>query len=174
VRAFFQGNRFLLGPLVDAVVGACLPGAVIDLYSGVGLFAVALAATGHDRVTAVEGHHASARDLRANAEPFEASLAVHEAPVEHFLSSAAPGCAPTLVLDPPRSGMTREAVAGAIRLGAERVVFVSCDVATFARDVRTFVDGGYTLDHIEAFDLFPNTAHVEVVARLTRTPGLEP
>jgi 23S rRNA (uracil1939-C5)-methyltransferase len=64
--------------------------------------------------------------------------------------------------------MTTKAVAGAVALGAERVVFVSCDVATFARDVRRFVDAGYRLDRLDGFDLFPNTAHVEVVGVLVR------
>jgi 23S rRNA (uracil1939-C5)-methyltransferase len=168
VRAFFQGNRFLLGSLVDRVASSCLDGPVVDLYAGVGLFGVSLAARGASRVHAVEGHHASARDLRANASPYADTLTVVEAPVEHYLASAPPLAGGTLVLDPPRTGMTRAAMTGATRLGADRVVFVSCDVATFARDVRAFVEAGYALDHVEAFDLFPNTAHVEVMARLTR------
>jgi 23S rRNA (uracil1939-C5)-methyltransferase len=63
--------------------------------------------------------------------------------------------------------MSREAMAGALRLKASRVVFVSCDVATFARDVRRFVDAGYHLHAIQGFDLFPTTAHVEVLAVLS-------
>lgn len=167
-RAFFQGNRFLLQNLVETVVGACPQGSVVDLYSGVGLFGVALAASGRHDVVAVEGHRASARDLRANAEPYGEAIRVYEAPVEQFL--AQPGLArpDVLVLDPPRTGMTREALAGVAALAPARVVFVSCDVATFARDVRRFVDAGYGLRRLQAFDLFPNTAHVEVVAELSR------
>ena len=55
-----------------------------------------------------------------------------------------------------------------VAASARRVVYVSCDVATLARDVRRFVDAGYRLSHLEAFDLFPNTAHVESVAVLDR------
>jgi 23S rRNA (uracil1939-C5)-methyltransferase len=167
-RAFFQGNRFLLDDLVDAVIEACLPGAVIDLYAGVGLFGATLAATGRHTVVAVEGHAASAADLRANAEPFGDVVRVEETSVERFVIRRPPPVPFTLVLDPPRTGMTREAAAGAIGLGASRVVFVSCDVATFARDLRRFLDAGYRLDSIRGFDLFPNTAHVESLAILSR------
>jgi tRNA/tmRNA/rRNA uracil-C5-methylase (TrmA/RlmC/RlmD family) len=64
--------------------------------------------------------------------------------------------------------MSREAMAGALDADANRVVLVSCDVATFARDVRRFVDAGYQMESIRGFDLFPTTAHVEVLAVLTR------
>ena len=169
VRAFFQGNRFLLAPLVRHVMAQCPPGPVIDLYAGVGLFGVALAATGRHHVVAVEGYPASASDLRINAGPYAGAIEVHELPVERFVALTRREAPCTIVLDPPRSGMTKEAVAGAVALAAERVVFVSCDVATFARDVRRFVDVGYRLDRLDGFDLFPNTAHVEVVGVLVRS-----
>jgi tRNA/tmRNA/rRNA uracil-C5-methylase (TrmA/RlmC/RlmD family) len=167
-RAFFQGNRFLLDELVNAVTEACLPGNVVDLYAGVGLFGVCLAATGRHRVIAVEEHAASAADLRANAEPFGDAIRVEETRVERFVAAAVPAGPLTLVLDPPRTGMTREAADGATALGASRVVFVSCDVATFARDVRKFADAGYRLESVRGFDLFPATAHVEALAVLSR------
>ena len=166
VRAFFQGNRYLLPSLLCHVAAGCLVGPVLDLYAGGGLFAVTLAATGRHRVTAVEGDRIAAADLRANAERTGAEIEAHATPVERFVRSARPARPFTLVLDPPRSGMTRTAADGAIRLGASRVVFVSCDVATFARDVRRFVDAGYRLLSVEGFDLFPNTPHVEVLALL--------
>jgi 23S rRNA (uracil1939-C5)-methyltransferase len=170
VRAFFQGNRFLLDRLVVSVVAACPPGPVVDLYAGVGLFGVCLAATGRHDVTAVEAHPASASDLKVNAQPYSGSIVVRHTSVERFVqerTGAGPG---TLILDPPRTGMSREAMAGALGLGADRVVFVSCDVATFARDVGRFVDAGYRLHAIQGFDLFPTTAHVEVLAVLSRPP----
>ena len=169
VRAFFQANRFLLDQLVASVVAACPPGPVVDLYAGVGLFGVCLAATGRHDVTAVEGHPVSAADLKVNAQPYSGSIVVHHTAVERFVQERAGAAGPgTLILDPPRTGMSREAMAVALGLGGGRVVFVSCDVATFARDVRRFVDAGYQLDAIQGFDLFPATAHVEVVAVLAR------
>jgi 23S rRNA (uracil1939-C5)-methyltransferase len=169
VRAFFQGNRFLLDELVAAVIAACPPGPVVDLYAGVGLFGVCLAATGRHEVTAVEGHPASAADLEVNAQPYSRSIVVRHTAVERFVQEGVGAGQGTLILDPPRTGMSREAMAGALGLRAGRVVFVSCDVATFARDVRRFVDAGYQLDAIQGFDLFPTTAHVEAVAVLARS-----
>lgn len=168
-RAFFQANRFLLPDLVRRVGACCLDGPVLDLYAGVGLFGVTLAASGR-RVTAVEGHRASAADLRANAVPYGDAIEIHEAPVEAFLGGGTAGRPRTVIVDPPRTGMTRDAVSGVIGLQAERLVFVSCDVATFGRDVRRFMDAGYTLEHVEGFDLFPNTAHVEVLGVLGSGP----
>jgi 23S rRNA (uracil1939-C5)-methyltransferase len=166
-RAFFQGNRYLLDDLVSAVMAACAPGLVIDLYAGVGLFGLCLAATGRHQVIAVEGHDASADDLRANAGPLGDAIRVERASVERFVGARRRLGPFTLVLDPPRTGMTRDAAAGAIALKAARVVFVSCDVATLARDLRRFLDAGYRLDSIQGFDLFPNTAHVEALAVLS-------
>ncbi len=166
-QAFFQGNRYLVEPLVAAVHGACGRGTVLDLYAGVGLFGVTLAAAGR-RVSAVEGHWAAAADLRANAAPFAEAIDVHAMPVERFLGQGGCPVPDAVVIDPPRSGMTADALRGVLALRAGRLVFVSCDVATFARDLRRCLDAGYALAGIEAFDLFPNTAHVEVLARLER------
>ena len=73
-----------------------------------------------------------------------------------------------LIVDPPRTGMSKEALDGAIGLKAPVVAYVSCDVATLARDARKFVDAGYTLERLVGFDLFPNTPHVESVATFRR------
>jgi 23S rRNA (uracil1939-C5)-methyltransferase len=73
-----------------------------------------------------------------------------------------------VVVDPPRTGMSKEALQGAIDLNAPTVVYVSCDVATFARDARKLVDAGYRLAQVRGFDLFPNTPHVETVATFQR------
>ena len=167
-RAFFQGNRFLVQTMVSAVVAACPAGPVVDLYAGVGLFGVCLAATGRHDVIAVEGHPGSAADLAFNAEPYSQHIVVRHSSVERFVQQRPQAGLGTLILDPPRTGMSREAMAGALGLSADRVVFVSCDVATFARDVRRFVDAGYRIDSIQGFDLFPTTAHVEVLAVLAR------
>ena len=69
-----------------------------------------------------------------------------------------------VIVDPPRTGMSREAREGVIGLRPTRVVYVSCDVATLARDARRLVDAGYALRNVAAFDLFPNTSHVETLA----------
>ena len=159
---FFQGNRYLLSDLVAHVVGLVPSGVdLLDLYAGAGLFAISAAAIRQARVTAVEGDQIAAADLISNAAAHE-DVAVRHEPVEAFLE--APSRSPALVIvDPPRTGLSRAALDGVIRLRAGRVIYVSCDVATLARDSRRLVDAGYDIERADAFDLFPNTPHVETV-----------
>jgi 23S rRNA (uracil1939-C5)-methyltransferase len=170
VRAFFQGNRFLLEPLVQLVSSLVPPGPVVDLYAGVGLFGLALAAAGHEQVTLVEGDPISGASLVHNAEPLAPSVHVERRSVELFLSRRAWDKPTTFIVDPPRTGMSKEARAGIIRSVPPRLIYVSCDVATFARDTRTLLDAGYELEQVSGMDLFPNTAHVEAIAAFV-TPG---
>lgn len=165
-RAFFQGNRFLLQPLVSHVLAAIPDGPMLDLYAGVGLFSAAAAAAGHEGV-AVEADPVSAADLAVNAAPWGGRLDVRHAPVESVLAT---GIAPAscVVLDPPRTGASPEALDGILALAAPRVVYVSCDMATLARDAARLTAGGYALSTIRGFDLFPQTAHVEAVAVFER------
>jgi 23S rRNA (uracil1939-C5)-methyltransferase len=150
------------------VVSQIPSGSVTDLYAGVGLFAISLAALGRTDVAAVEGDRYSAADLEANARPYGKAVAVAHASVEEYLERRSVRAPATLVLDPPRTGVSSEAMSGIIALKPQRVVYVSCDLATLARDARRFVESGYRLDHVEAFDLFPNTAHVETLAVFVR------
>ena len=160
---FFQANRFLLPELVSAVLDSVLPdGDVLDLYAGVGLFSVSLAMTGRERVTAVEGHRASVRDLMENASACGPSLRVIGESVEDYLRVDGAAAA-TIVVDPPRTGISRAAIDAVVRSRAPRIVYVSCDPPTMARDARRLLDGGYRLTGLRAFDLFPNTPHVETV-----------
>lgn len=163
-RSFFQGNRFLLQPMVDHVLGSVGDGPVVDLYAGVGLFGLALAARGND-VTLVEGDLSSGRDLEANTTPYAGRAKVVRASVEAFLQSGASQGAdrPTIVLDPPRTGLSKEAAQGILAASPPVIVYVSCDPATLARDSRILVDAGYLHGPVTGFDLFPNTAHVESV-----------
>jgi 23S rRNA (uracil1939-C5)-methyltransferase len=183
-ESFFQANRFLLPALVAAVVDATPDtGDVLDLYAGVGLFSVALAALGRLEVTAVEGDRTSGADLRENARAHAPRLETHVVRVEDYLASRLAAVASakasrtgvaTLVVDPPRTGLSKDAAAGIVRLKADRVVYVSCDPPTLARDARRLLDAGYTLHAIRAFDLFPNTPHVETVAIFTNQTALSP
>ena len=166
-RAFFQGNRYLLSTLVSRVVDRVPAGTVLDLYAGVGLFSAVLAARGDATLTAVEGDPISAHDLKDNLAPFGARAGGRHQPVELFLSGRVPQ-QDTVIVDPPRTGMTKQAMEGILRLRAPRIVYVSCDVATLARDVRVMTERRYQLTHVEAFDMFPNTAHVETLAVLER------
>jgi tRNA/tmRNA/rRNA uracil-C5-methylase (TrmA/RlmC/RlmD family) len=168
-RAFFQSNRFLLRPLVEHVLSTVPRGPVFDFYAGVGLFGLSLAAAGCEPVTLVEGDPVSGTDLETNARPFGARARVVRRDVESFLAGAAlPATDATVVLDPPRTGLSKLATAGVCRLAAGTVIYVSCDVATLARDARALLDAGYTLERLTGLDLFPNTAHVECVATFRR------
>ena len=166
-----QGYRNQHGGPGRAVLAAGPdPGEVLDLYAGVGLFAVALAAAGHLEVTAVEGDRSSGGDLRRNARPHEPRIAAHVASVEDYLVSRRGRSAPAAVIvDPPRTGVSSAAVEGIIALASPRVVYVSCDPATLARDARRLLDAHYRLTAIRAFDLFPNTPHVEALAVFEKT-----
>jgi 23S rRNA (uracil1939-C5)-methyltransferase len=168
-ESFFQGNRFLLPALVAAVAEATPDGGeVLDLYAGVGLFSVALAALGRLEVTAVEGDRVSGADLRENARAQAPRLVTHIARVEDYLARLPAAAPATLIVDPPRTGLSKDAAAGILRLAAGRIVYVSCDPPTLARDARRFLDAQYRLHSVRAFDLFPNTPHVETLAVFIR------
>lgn len=167
-ESFFQANRYLLPSLVTTVLDE-VPhaGTVLELYAGVGLFSIALAATGHDRITAVEGDRMSGKDLRRNAREWPGVRATIGG-VEEFLAARRRDRADTIVVDPPRTGISREAMEAIARHGASRVIYVSCDPPTMARDARRLLDAGYRLGPLTAFDLFPNTPHVEAVGVFDR------
>jgi 23S rRNA (uracil1939-C5)-methyltransferase len=115
VRAFFQGNRYLLEPLVDSVAGSVGAGPAVDLYAGVGLFGLSLAAQGAESVTLVEGDRISSTDLAGNAQPFGDRVTIRRQSVESFLShppAAIRRTHPAFVVDPPRTGMTRRRRSG--------------------------------------------------------------
>ncbi|MFN2447537.1 MAG: class I SAM-dependent RNA methyltransferase [Vicinamibacterales bacterium] len=169
-RSFFQGNRFLVSTLATRVGDLVPNGRMIDLYAGVGLFAVTRAARGGVEVTAVEGDRAAADDLRRNAD-LTGHVTVHRQAVEHLPASLPHPTSTTVVVDPPRTGLSTAARRLLVGWQAARLVYVSCDVATLARDARTLVDAGYTISSVEAFDLFPNTAHVETLVVFDRAGG---
>jgi tRNA/tmRNA/rRNA uracil-C5-methylase (TrmA/RlmC/RlmD family) len=126
----------------------------------VGLFAVSLAASGRAGITAVEGDPISGGDLQRNAAPYYEQLRVSHSSVEAYLADRSEPV-DTIIVDPPRTGMSKEAAESIARTGAARVVYVSCDPPTMARDARRLLDAGYRLQGLRAFDLFPNTPHVE-------------
>ncbi|MBP8273031.1 MAG: class I SAM-dependent RNA methyltransferase [Acidobacteria bacterium] len=166
--SFFQGNRFLLGALVNEVLRAAGDAArVIDLYAGGGLFSVALAAT-ERHVIAIEMDGSSARDLADNAQPLGERLVALASPVEPIVRQRPPFVPGAVVMDPPRAGASPEALAGVTNWSVPKVIYVSCDPPTLARDCGKLIASGYRLTSITGFDLFPNTPHVEAVAVLER------
>lgn len=147
--------------MLDPVPGE----AAIDAYAGIGIMAAQLARSGV-RVTAVESHPGAASDLRANVA--WAAGQVHVLEIEADRLNWRRPRPDAIVVNPPRGGCSRRVIEGISRSGARRVVYVACDPATLARDVRRLGDG-WRLDRVRTFDLFPQTAHVETVLRVSRT-----
>ena len=163
-ESFFQANRYLLPQLVVSVMES-IPqeGRALDLYAGVGLFSVSLASAGRTGITAVEGDRSAGADLGRNAAQFPGAVRVVPGSVEQYLSGPERKDPDVLIVDPPRTGISKAAMQAVASLGADRVVYVSCDPPTMARDARRLLDAGYELERLSGFDLFPNTPHVESV-----------
>jgi 23S rRNA (uracil1939-C5)-methyltransferase len=167
---FFQINHALLEPLVAEGLRDTTEGGdtALDLYSGVGLFTLPLARR-FKRVVAVEGNAAAARYARRNlADATLSNARVETSAVGDWLAhnSSELGRADFVLLDPPRAGAEPEAVRGIISLKPTHISYVSCDPATLARDLRLLLDAGYRLHTLRAFDMFPQTHHVETVVHL--------
>lgn len=168
-RSFFQGNRFLLERLATRVGDLVPDGHAIDLYAGVGLFAITRTARGGVTMTAVEGDRSAGEDLKRNAAALDRAVSVRRHPVERLPASFPHAADATVIVDPPRTGMSKDAARLVAGWRPARLVYVSCDIATLARDARAFVDAGYAIRSVEGFDLFPNTAHVETVVAFERS-----
>ena len=168
VTGFFQGNRFLLQVLVERVLAQVPEGPMTDLYAGAGLFGLAHAGLGRGDVIAVEGDPGSIEDLQANAAPYLRGVHVEARSVEEALRHRSTVDGRTTVVDPPRTGLSREAVAALAAARPPRIVYVSCDVATLARDAAALAAAGYDLASAEVFDMFPGTAHIEAMVSMTR------
>jgi len=137
----------------------------VDLYAGAGLFAGLLGDVvgAGGRVLAVEASSRAATDARANLAD-QVQTKVLTAPVTPTLVRHSIGTPDLVVLDPPRAG-AGPAVTGALaRLRPRRLAYVACDTATFSRDLRFLLDAQWSLVSLRAFDLFPMTEHVEIVA----------
>ena len=172
-RSFWQSHRDAPGLLVDVVMSMANVAEgdhVVELYSGVGLFAVQLAKEvgPRGRVSAVENSAYAVRDAAVNTQGL-ASVKVREWSVSPRSVNDAVVSDDVVIMDPPRTGLAKGVAQTLLRRGPRRIVYVSCDAATFARDLKELLDGGYALGDLRAFDLFPMTEHVELVALLDAT-----
>ncbi len=167
--AFFQVNPGAAERLVQLVLEATETQAarnVLDLYGGVGVFAIALARRGA-RGTVVEADRDAVECGRqAAAEEGLDRVAFVVSDVAAYLrsSSGGPLWPDLVVADPPRTGLSRGVAEAIAKLGAARIVLVSCDPPTLGRDLRALADRGYSVRRVVPVDLFPQTAHVEAVA----------
>ncbi len=164
--AFFQVNRHLLATMLRLVRGHAErtldKGRAVDLYSGIGFFTAPLADV-FERVFAVEGSGLSHRWAVANAAK---NVEVLNAPVERWIEHL-PRAA-FVFLDPPRSGTKPEVIDRIAKRTQEVICFLACDPVTFARDANRLTASGWRLAALDLLDLFPNTHHLETLARFER------
>jgi 23S rRNA (uracil1939-C5)-methyltransferase len=139
-------------------------GHALDLYAGVGLFTAFLARRAQS-VLSIEEYAPAVRDARQNLAAF-GNVDVRRGSVEHALKHVEDPI-DVVVTDPPRAGMKAEAINHLLRLRPRRILYVSCDPSTLARDARSLTTGGYNLDFVQPVDMFPQTHHIECVAVFT-------
>jgi 23S rRNA (uracil1939-C5)-methyltransferase len=166
--SFFQSGPAaaqLLVDAVDAAVGDALQpgGHLLDAYAGVGVVGGVIVARRGARLTAIEQHPIAVGDARVNLAGLEVRL--HRGTVEAWKAEPVD----VVVADPPRAGLGQAGVTALVAAQAGRLVVVSCDPASFARDVGLLARAGYRLTGWQVLDLFPHTTHVEVVGRLDRS-----
>jgi 23S rRNA (uracil1939-C5)-methyltransferase len=164
-EAFFQINPALLAPLIEFALDDVAGESAIDLYCGVGLFTLPLARR-FKHVIGVEGNPNATRFARRNLERsrLDNARVITAGVAEWFKGKTL--TTDFVLLDPPRAGAESSVIKGILDFGAPRVSYVSCDPATLARDLKKLIAGGYVIESLRGFDLFPQTHHVETVVRL--------
>jgi 23S rRNA (uracil1939-C5)-methyltransferase len=164
-EAFFQINPGLLAPLIEFALQDVAGEVAVDLYCGVGLFTLPLARR-FKRVIGVEGNPNATRFARRNLEhaQLENARLITASVAEWFRGKTS--AVDFVLLDPPRAGAESSVIKGILDLAAPRLTYVSCDPATLARDLKKLMAAGYAIESLRAFDLFPQTHHVETVVRL--------
>jgi 23S rRNA (uracil1939-C5)-methyltransferase len=172
--SFFQVNIPQAGRMVEEVKNAlCLSGdeLVVDVYAGVGTFAIMLAP--HCRkVIAIEESRAAVDDTRVNASGI-GNLEIWQARAEKALSEMQER-PDGVVLDPPRVGCHADVLIALAKLKPKRVVYISCDPTTMARDLKVICPYGFRLDSVQPIDMFPQTRHVECIATLSFDENYQP
>lgn len=172
-HAFYQVNHAQTERLYDCVLEfAALTGTetVLDLYCGAGTITLALAAKAR-RVIGIEIVPEAVKNAKSNAARNGVGNAeflcadAGQAAMRFAMQGKRPD---VLTVDPPRKGLDENAVEAVVKLSPQRVVYVSCDPATLARDVKRFAEFGYRLDRARAFDLFPRTRHVETIVLMSQ------
>jgi len=169
---FFQSNRTLLEPLLELVKAEVEPEkseTLLDLYAGIGFFSIYLAPL-FDFVWAVEGNavseKATTKNLRVNN--LKNVRAIRADIEKTDLSKALDRGVSKVILDPPRSGVTAATAEGLVALAPKRILYLSCDPATLARDTSALAKNGYHLRKVQPLDMFPHTSHIECLVTLDR------
>jgi 23S rRNA (uracil1939-C5)-methyltransferase len=177
---FFQSNLGLLPELVNAVRKAVDEGLssgkssdawLIDLFSGVGFFACILQDK-FKKITTVEREEGCLKHAKVNLSVPTASRTPEidnvSAPAEDWLVENVVDVPATLIVDPPRTGLPKEALTAIVNSSVNRLIYVSCDPVTLARDFAKFSEAGFALSHAEGFAFYPQTPHLEMMFVLDR------
>jgi 23S rRNA (uracil1939-C5)-methyltransferase len=144
---------------------------VLELYAGIGNFGLPIARAGA-LVTLVEGNRLALADAKENAKVNHIGRCRFRGmSAEAMLAGSAAEEYDLVILDPPRTGLSKEALAGLIRVRPPRILYVSCDPATLARDLRATVAAGYRIARLQAYDMFPQTMHIETLVELMGGPS---
>jgi 23S rRNA (uracil1939-C5)-methyltransferase len=174
LNGFFQSNLVMLERLIPFALNGLKGKLALDLYSGVGLFAAFL----QDRFTQVVALEEAPQSTAFIAENAGPAVQVYQGRLEELAASGllAAGLAQgggegaakpdAIVVDPPREGLHADARQFLVQMAAPELVYVSCDVATQARDLKMLLAQGYALSDLRLFDFYPQTHHLEAVARL--------
>jgi 23S rRNA (uracil1939-C5)-methyltransferase len=170
-ESFFQINPALLPELIEFALNGAGGETALDLYCGVGLFTLPLSRR-FAKVVGVEASPVASRFARRNLQQAGLTNAhVLTATVAGWMraNSRTTGDVDFVLLDPPRAGAESVVIKGILDLHPQRISYVSCDPATLGRDLKKLIAGGYEIDAIAGFDLFPQTHHVETVVLLRRS-----
>jgi 23S rRNA (uracil1939-C5)-methyltransferase len=161
--AFFQVNTAVAEQIVDDLLShlTLSPNdTLLDVYCGGGLYSLFLAPK-VKRLIGIENSPYACRDFEVNLDAFD-HVELYEAGAEQVLPSL--NLQPqTVLLDPPRNGLSKIVRQALWQLAPRQIAYVSCDPATFARDARHFAQNGYRLEHLAFFDMFPQTYHIEAL-----------
>ena len=166
--SFFQVNDYLLERLRDCAVSGFSGKRVLDFYCGVGFFSLALAKN-FEEVWAVELNGSAVQDFQENVKHNQvANCTLFAQDLRSFIREHGSLQAELILIDPPRMGLAKESIEQVSTIGAIDVVYVSCDPSTLARDLRIFLNQQYQICSLNVLDLFPQTHHLETVARLRK------
>ncbi len=173
-KGFFQNNLAVTELLVQTVsewVSAAKPRIFLDLFSGMGLFSL-LSAQDVPEIVCVEESGASLEALKMNIEEKKrAGITIQEGRVENIYSTLSRErslSGSVILMDPPRQGLERKLAMDLSRSEAARIIYISCDIPSLARDLKLILSGGhYQVESITPFDMFPKTKHIEAAVLLT-------
>lgn len=171
ISSFFQINSqqtVNLYKKATELAAAGRPAKILELYAGVGSLSVFLASRA-EKVTAVESWEPAARYIGRNAARNGMNnIEAYSGKAEAFVNGLKQDDYDTVVLDPPRSGCSPDVTNAILQIAPGRIVYISCNPATLARDIKIMLQDKYLIETAQPFDMFPHTGHVEAVVSLTR------